>query len=73
MQIPVSESAFWEPHLRQYFKNEGQVEWSSLGRDLQSPLAGTARRVGEVETSELDEEATHHSIQTQVFARWAPI
>lgn len=42
---------------------------SSLGGDLQSPLAGTARTGGEVETSELDEKATHHSIQTQVFAR----
>lgn len=42
------------------------------GKNLQSPLDGTARMVGEVETSEVNEKATHHSVQTQVFARWAP-
>lgn len=43
------------------------------GKGSAVTISWDSKRVGEVETSELNEKATHHSIQTQVFARWARI
>lgn len=60
------------PKIQLFLKR--QVEWSSPGGTLQLPLAGTARVLGTMETSDSDfrEKATHHSIQTQVSA-WRPL
>lgn len=45
------------------------------GKESAITIHWDSKSDGEMETSELKwhEKATHHSIQTQVFAWWAPI